>query len=331
MKQRDRYFDFLRGIAIIMVVGIHTLPSIKSIDSVSTWIMVFIRQLLNCAVPLFIAISGYFIAKKDLTSRQNMLRFWKRQISAVYIPCLLWSLGWLILSLYANGTGNILKKLVILVVCGYSVYYFIAVIIQMYFLTPLLSRYNNRGGVIVCAIVSAVSIMMVTYMIQIEGRSFPLILYAGPSVLWIVFFMIGMWYSKNSGSNNVLLGLALIIVGLIGSIIEIRNYFPLHGGGLGIKFSSFVFSAGVILLLFSKDVRTLFRENGFTSIILFIGDISFGIYFTHVFTIAVLGHFHNFDNWALKWLTVLIVTIVMIAGAKYILPKNIAKKYLGLR
>ena len=46
MKSRIAYFDFLRGLAIIMVVGIHTYTLRK--DSV------VVRQLFNTAVPLFI-------------------------------------------------------------------------------------------------------------------------------------------------------------------------------------------------------------------------------------------------------------------------------------
>ena len=46
--KRNTYFDFLRGLAIMMVVGIHTYALGK--DST------VVRQLLNTAVPLFIAI-----------------------------------------------------------------------------------------------------------------------------------------------------------------------------------------------------------------------------------------------------------------------------------
>lgn len=51
MKSRMAYFDFLRGLAIIMVVGIHTYTLGE--DSM------VVMQLLNAAVPLFIAISGF--------------------------------------------------------------------------------------------------------------------------------------------------------------------------------------------------------------------------------------------------------------------------------
>lgn len=145
-KYRNEYFDFLRGIAIIMVIGIHTFPTLTEYDSIGSMLTIIVRQLLNCAVPLFLAISGYFIAKKDLSTATSRIHFWSKQIPAVYIPCIVFSLGWFAMDLSTCGTSNILTKLIILAICGYSIYYFIALIIQLYIITPWLLRINNKGG-----------------------------------------------------------------------------------------------------------------------------------------------------------------------------------------
>lgn len=102
------YFDFLRGIAIIMVVGIHTYPSEMTMsDGLSEFIQIVIRNALNCAVPLFLAISGYFIARKKLDTFAGCRAFWQKQIPTVYIPCLVFSIPWLVLHCvsvnYAGG------------------------------------------------------------------------------------------------------------------------------------------------------------------------------------------------------------------------------------
>jgi len=146
MKNRNEYFDFLRGVAIIMVIGIHTLPPVIGFSTFHDCVNILVRQLLNCAVPLFLAISGFFIAKKDLSTGEKRLAFWKRQIPSVYIPCLVYSLGWFILDVYFRGTEHILISLTKLFVGGFSVYYFVILIVQLYFITPLLLRINNRGG-----------------------------------------------------------------------------------------------------------------------------------------------------------------------------------------
>ena len=98
-KSHIQYFDFLRGVAIIMVVGIHTYSNTQSINyDLISIIKIILRLSFNCAVPLFLAISGYFIAKKNLNSFTECNAFWKKQIPTVYIPCLIFSLPWFIIS-----------------------------------------------------------------------------------------------------------------------------------------------------------------------------------------------------------------------------------------
>jgi surface polysaccharide O-acyltransferase-like enzyme len=142
MYNRNHYFDFLRGIAILMVVGIHTYirSNFDSIEGISN---IIIRESLNFAVPLFLAISGFFLGKKDLSTKDNVIMFWKKQIPKVYLPCIVWSLPLFALAIYHGG--NMLENLILLFCCGYSVYYFIALIIQCYALLPLLLKFN-RGG-----------------------------------------------------------------------------------------------------------------------------------------------------------------------------------------
>lgn len=147
MNTRNPYFDFLRGFAIIMVVGIHTVvnysPGFETFEDICT---IIARSLLNCAVPLFLAISGYFVAKKKVSSKKEHLIFLKNQIPKVYIPCLIFSVPYFLLAIY-SGSNGVLKPLVTMFACGFSVYYFIALIIQYYILLPVFVKFNKlRGG-----------------------------------------------------------------------------------------------------------------------------------------------------------------------------------------
>ena len=144
-NSRNPYFDFLRGIAITMVVGIHTIKTdnlgFETIEDICT---VLLRLILNSAVPLFLAISGYFLGNRDISFGRKHLDFLKRQIPKIYIPCLIFSIPYLILAVYSDH-NNILKSLCVFFSCGFSVYYFIALIIQYYILLPLLSKCNWGG------------------------------------------------------------------------------------------------------------------------------------------------------------------------------------------
>lgn len=120
-KERNTYFDFLRGLAIIMVVGIHTFPAESvSIDTVHGLISIVVRQILNAAVPIFLAISGFFIANRDYSMGSHRhIDFLKRQVKKIYIPALIYSIPWFLLDFHANPE-NIGIKIANYTFCGYS-------------------------------------------------------------------------------------------------------------------------------------------------------------------------------------------------------------------
>lgn len=146
-NSRNQYFDFLRGVAIIMVVGIHTIKvNDLGFYNFHDVVTVIIRSILNCAVPIFLAISGYFIGFKNLQFGNGHLQFLKRQIPKVYIPCLIFSLPYLAMAVWDSQSLR-MGHFLWFFACGFSVYYFVALIIQCYILAPLMTKCNNlRGG-----------------------------------------------------------------------------------------------------------------------------------------------------------------------------------------
>lgn len=134
MSKRISYFDSLRGIAIILVIIIHTYTASNFQDYQSIF-NIIVREFCNLAVPLFLFISGFFVGQKPFKDRSNYLMFLKKQLPRVYIPCLIWSLP---IFIYWVFTGKpLVSSLCRVVICSaYGPYYFIALIIQMYILTP---------------------------------------------------------------------------------------------------------------------------------------------------------------------------------------------------
>lgn len=137
-NKRNPYFDLLRGLAILAVIGIHTYS--RQMDNTS----LVIRQCLNFAVPLFMAISGYMLATKRLDSKAEMIDFWKRQIPKVYVPMIVWSIPYFVMNCSTKGIS--LYGILMWFVGGYSIYYFIALIVQCYLLLPVLQRIKCKWG-----------------------------------------------------------------------------------------------------------------------------------------------------------------------------------------
>ena len=210
-KARDPYFDFLRGIAIIFVVGIHTVCG-ANFETVSGNIAVFIRQAIGCAVPLFLAISGYFLSKKSFTNRFEFFCFFKKQSLKIYIPTLIYSIPWLILTIHKGG--NPFFSLILFFACGMSIYYFIALIIQYYLLLPILQKVKF-GGVCLSILTSLITVSIICYLLFFKNLHIPLIFYAGPFPTWIMFFVVGCYIGK----RNVVVNSSLLIICFIISLI----------------------------------------------------------------------------------------------------------------
>lgn len=288
MSKRIAYFDILRGLAIICVVMIHSsgmgfkFPS----DSFNFNLTILSRQIINIAVPLFLAISGYFLAKKNISNLDEYFIFLKKQIPKIYIPFLFWSIIWLILGVFIfnKSISDELFKLVIFQSSG--PYYFIALIIQYYILLPTLKYLANFKGLIISLFISIVSIGIVFYIRNYMGVNLPLILYAGNFPIFLVFFVLGLYLGsleKISMSNKLLISLSIIFY-LLSCVETYFVYSLFENAGLAataMKVSSFMFSLFLIVLLF-KNID-FFKSQTLE----FLGKISFGIYLTHVFILAI--------------------------------------------
>ena len=322
--KRNTYFDFLRGLAIMMVVGIHTYTLGK--DST------VVRQLLNTAVPLFVAISGYCLSQKRMENKDDYLFFLKKQFPKVYLPVLVWSLPLYAIALYSGS--SIIKQTILLLSCGLSIYYFVAFIMQCYVVLPVINNYisgNKRRVVIVSCLISFAWIAGVMYMNTIQGKGIPLILYAGPLPCWLMFFVLGVMIGHKPERNySIILPIVITILGFILSVIDSDYLLDHYGKGVGIKPSSFIYSAGMIFLTFSNKVENLIRRTGaFYRFMIWIGSLSFGIYLIHCYFISFCVRRLPIDSWLLQWSLAFSLTVVFILIIRKLLPTKY-HKYLGI-
>lgn len=318
-----------------MVVGIHTYPEGHQLDgSISDFIQLILINAFNCAVPLFLAISGYFIAQKKLSTFSESLSFWKKQIPTVYIPCLIFSLPWFVIDCISINFkwGGACKYFIQLFSCGYSVYYFIALIIECYLLTPILVRFNNKKMLIIVILVSFVSTCIIEHIRFINGTELPLIV-RGSFPPLLIFYYLGIYLAKHSRGYPLSIPIVMIIVGLIIGLLHMHCLRSFYGvSGQGQKISLYLFDIGVILLCLSKKLETSYKENFLNKIILYVGEISFGIYFTHVYLISIADKFFPWmrESWILLWIFSTVLTITIIIIFKKIAPVY-SRKYFGYR
>lgn len=288
VEGRIVYYDFLRCLAIILVIAVHSFPPSfhEGFASVSA---LAIRNLCNIAVPIFLALSGFFMAQKNLDS-DNYFPFIKKQFIRVWLPVLFCSLPLFILDILHGR--NFFYCLVRFCVCGYSVYYFVAVIIQCYLMLPFLNwvyKRSNKGYIALTVLALFLAILGwggKSYVLSHYCLKLPLILYAGGFWMWSVFFVLGFYLGRRKCniSTQMLILFALFSFALC-CVESLYLNAPSCLDGVGQKPSTMLFSFFVILILLSEQVKFFFEKihSRIFDFLVKIGFYSFGIYLVHCY------------------------------------------------
>lgn len=284
MSERISYFDILRAIAIVGVVAIHASGTGLQFDadSINFHFTFLWRNLLNFAVPLFLAISGFFLVRKRFAGLSDYAAFLKKQLPRVYIPVLSWSLAWLVIAVVVYEQAIVDEVIKLLTFQSSGPYYFIALIIQFYILLPVMKRLANPAGLIFSVAVSILVTGLIFYLRYILNVSMPFIVYAGNFLTWLMFFVLGMYLGsvskiKISNPTLLLLTFALYVLSCVESYLLFYTFQQAGDAVTAVKASSFLYSFFLILLVFKNQswIQSVTLKK--------LGEMSFGIYLIHMF------------------------------------------------
>lgn len=142
------YFDFIKGLAIIGVIAIHTLGFAFESMSVSGLLTVVFRNILGCCVPLFVAVSGFFLWKKHFEKKKEYKQFLISRLRTVYVPMLVWGLPWFLLALKGANMVGATYNLILYLIGGLSIFYFITLILECYVLLPVVRKCKLKGVIL---------------------------------------------------------------------------------------------------------------------------------------------------------------------------------------
>lgn len=280
-------------------------------------------------------VSGYFLAEKALHNRELYFSFLRKQLPRVFLPYVVWALFYsFFLYRSGEGTGTIFFRL--LTFQSSTPLYFIALIIQFYILAPFAQRLANRKGLICTGVMSALFCLFIFYLRYYQSIDLPVILYAGTFIPYLFFFVLGIYFGKGGlliEKRKISLGFAMLclIIAVIDSSIEYNTFLNLKAATSTVKITSFLFAFAVMCFLFNP------KNFGFKNFILsYLGVISFGIYFSHMYvfpkvTVFVKNHLHFFDSLSMQVIIALITIVVcsLLCFLARKLHKRYAVKYLG--
>lgn len=138
-KKRITYYDFLKGLAIMGVVAIHTMIFNAAPSTIAGCGLAAFRNLLGCCVPFFVAVSGFFLCNKNVNSKLAYKDFLVSRLRVIYLPMLVWGLPWLLLNLlHVQNFGALAYNVFMYFTGGLSILYFIALIIELYVQLPVI-------------------------------------------------------------------------------------------------------------------------------------------------------------------------------------------------
>jgi len=268
-RQRNASIQFLRGFAILLVIGAHTCP-----EGIAT---IVFRPMLNVSVPLFIFLSG-LLTKVD---NDDWMAFFKKRIVRVLIPYIIWTV------IYTIQMGK-LKSLPVNLRNGTYAgqMYYIFVYVQLVLLTPVLGKLAKSKFRHMVWLISPIYQACRHYIPLLTGCAISGHLVAITTNIcleFIIYYYMGLMLGNHIMGKNfsvtklaMLFALALLMqMGEAYGLLLLGNDNP---GNPGI--TNMLTSVIFLLLVYALLERGSFKNcNRF---LVMVGDYSFGLFLCHV-------------------------------------------------
>ncbi len=206
--KRSQAIDILKGLAIIGVVAIHYLSGIEQADKLFYshfeqyvgW-----DQLLRFCVPLFVAMSGFTLAKKYLLAPFSWKEYLLRRVIRILPLYIFWSIviawivnltpGW---SRFIAGTSW--WRILIYGKADYHLY-FVPMIVQLYLLFPLLLYFVKKARVWALLVVFIFELVFFYYISIHAETASGMALFWGDQEQdiffgsWLLYFVLGIFWA----------------------------------------------------------------------------------------------------------------------------------------
>jgi len=307
----DRTGDVvLRALAISCVILIHVLSSIQPSpfygnSGVWQWIVIGLDQAARISVPLFVALSGYGLWQGygQKLSAVGTVPFLYRRVRKLVPAYVLWSVIFaLVFLVFPNWTTpETQPSFPWQLVWGRADYhlYFVPMILQLYFLFPLLAWVQRRWPV--ALLLGALVVQLSWYAYYSYGEHVPLdlVFFKGDSEQylwspnWIWYFVLGMqlpaisqWLGRRVLARG---GIAMVAVGVCLALV-VNAVTAINSGVdplLALRFTRyeivlFASLAIISLLTWAHTVRHIPRS------IQWLSDWSYHLYLSHTLFLRVI-------------------------------------------
>lgn len=272
MKERERWLDYAKGFACLLVVYCHIIRGIINANIINTNLFL---DFLDYAIylfhmPLFFIISGYlYDTSKKINSIKSYFKFALKKIINLGVPYLVFSIIFILLNYFASGTNSeySMKDIIYLYKNPIAHFWFLYDLMIIFLLIPILEMViKNKIVLLIFLFIGKIIFSVFNLKVALITSFFNDAFY----------FYIGSYLIKNINKDKVKLWIKYLIgfsfVGLTTTCYVIENN----------NLYSFILLVLKIVLavLGSYEVLSIIKKNNGKVLNIF-GKYSFQIYLMH--------------------------------------------------
>jgi len=328
MKERNVRLDILRLLAVVMIVANHSpLPSERANGAM----LLALSYLTVPGIGLFFMISGALL----LPIKGHISVFLRRRFTKILFPTLFWSLFYLLVDVWLNGTevhwGRVLLSLPFSAQ-GNPALWFLYTLLGLYLLAPILSRWLNAASqreMIFYIALWAISLCypVLSYAVNINTSKTGILYYFTG---FVGYFILG--YYMHRYPKTFLMKWTVPAFG-IAIIVPVFCRFQ----GMKVDFYDLFWYYSIFVAIqcvfWWKLVHLLNIKCKSCSLLVMLSNLSFGVYLLHIFVMrSLLWHWSPIlciGNHALQTFTIAVLTFLLsvlisyalsfLPGAQYII------------
>ena len=307
LKSRNKNYDMIRTIAIMLVVFCHCIEKIYlkfnyfELSNVSRYFMIASFTMARLGVPLFLCLTGALVLKKEFNDEKDILKFYKRNLVPLVVTYEIWNVIYTIFIYIDTGIFNfsdLIHEMIFITRVPVSNIWYMPMIIGMYvglpFLSMIVKKFNFRVikipfiiSLIAFSIIPSINSIMNLYGLVNYYNILDLSLLGG---LYGTYILLGYYIANEKAlkkiNTKLLLLIFIIAFVLIVFVQSLSNkeyiymvwydFFPLMIAGV---------------TLFELLSRLKINNNIVVFITKFISRISLGIYYLHIIFVTIVGDF----------------------------------------
>ncbi len=341
IENRISWFDNLRSLAIIGVIGIHVSSAYHGVSIISYdfWICNFFNSLSRFGVPLFVMLSGALLLPRN----EPFDVFLKKRLVRVLLPFIFWSFAYIANSLLNDLKSGMhlnfeyISQQVFIHFRDGSVphFWYIYMLIGLYLFIPIIGKWLRNATENELLYFLSIWFIVIILDQPFISKIKPAIDFSYFSG-YLGYLVLGHFLTiKTFGNKNQtnLLAFVLIFIGLSITILGtflVQKYTKMSGGTFYNPLSPgiLIYSTGIFLWFKNKD----FSFRPMVIVRNTMSKYSYGIFLIHIFVLSKLDDFNirwDFINPIIGIPFTMFICLIISTGIIYIIRQLALGKHIS--